>query len=644
MLLRISQSSSKSKCQSESCESMEKQNLKNRNRIWFLISLFTTLGYFFLLSLRHDFWYDLNDDVMIKNITSGIYTGRPESHNIQMQYPLSLVISLLYSLAGQIPWYALFLVVTQVLSIFLILKRTSEMFSDIKNRTAIFIATSAILFWLLTKHMVIYQYTVSCAFLSGAATFLLMTDCPVDGEDGKVNLRFVTGNHIAIVILLLLSFLIRSEMMLLTFPMVMVSFLFRFIYTCSADIGILKKQHIFGVLKKYLLFFITAIVLLIVAALLNSAGYASAGWKNFTAFFDARTELYDFNTLPSYEDHESFYQSIGLDQSSQKLLDNYNYGLDEQMDAQTLEGIAAYSKEQSQTEKGTAFFRFKSAFLDYLRRVARPFCPDEDETDVFWKMTVTVIYLLALLVGFKHHILWKLLLLAACRTTLWMYILYRNRVPIRITHSLYFVELMVLMGLLFLEIQRAFEANPLKINSSKNKKIITIVISIATVIVFVTSLPWLDNQCMEEEKIRQRQSEPYDILFAYMEKNTDQFYLMDVYSWVPYTEKLFTSQYFNNDKNLKAQSNGGMNYDLLGGWATFSPIADQKIEALGASSIQEALMKENVYFVQRAGTDLSWLENYYQDSGYDIVIEHAETVGEFDVYRITKKQTNPDTF
>lgn len=46
-------------------------------------------------------------------------------------------------------------------------------------------------------------------------------------------------------------------------------------------------------------------------------------------------------------------------------------------------------------------------------------------------------------------ILWKLCLLFAVRSALWMYILMGERFPDRITHSLYFMEFVVLAGILF---------------------------------------------------------------------------------------------------------------------------------------------------------------------------------------------------
>lgn len=50
-----------------------------------------TAAVWFLLSVLWDFYFDMNDDVLMKDILSGIYTGVPEALNIQMLAPVSFL-------------------------------------------------------------------------------------------------------------------------------------------------------------------------------------------------------------------------------------------------------------------------------------------------------------------------------------------------------------------------------------------------------------------------------------------------------------------------------------------------------------------------------------------------------------------------
>ena len=59
---------------------------KNKNRILaagFVILIAVVIG------IAFDYYYHLNDDMLMKDLTSGMYTGRPEGYNIQMLFPIT---------------------------------------------------------------------------------------------------------------------------------------------------------------------------------------------------------------------------------------------------------------------------------------------------------------------------------------------------------------------------------------------------------------------------------------------------------------------------------------------------------------------------------------------------------------------------
>ena len=66
-----------------------KENIgKKENTIDMVIAglLILLIGLF--VAVRFDYYYDLNDDMLMKDIISGSYTGMPNGHNIQMLYPI----------------------------------------------------------------------------------------------------------------------------------------------------------------------------------------------------------------------------------------------------------------------------------------------------------------------------------------------------------------------------------------------------------------------------------------------------------------------------------------------------------------------------------------------------------------------------
>ncbi len=66
---------------------MDIRNKLKQKENW-IIALAVTAVLCLLAGFRFDFFYDLNDDVLMKDILAGVYTGTPEGHNIQMLWLL----------------------------------------------------------------------------------------------------------------------------------------------------------------------------------------------------------------------------------------------------------------------------------------------------------------------------------------------------------------------------------------------------------------------------------------------------------------------------------------------------------------------------------------------------------------------------
>ena len=75
-------------------------------------SLLMTVAVFAVFSIGWDFYYDLNDDVLIKDVLSGVYSGSPSGYTMQLLYPLGFVLSVLYR-ALSLPVFGIFLVLCQ---------------------------------------------------------------------------------------------------------------------------------------------------------------------------------------------------------------------------------------------------------------------------------------------------------------------------------------------------------------------------------------------------------------------------------------------------------------------------------------------------------------------------------------------------
>lgn len=60
-----------------------------------------------------DYYFALNDDVLINDIVSGRYLGIPDVHNVSMAIPLNVLLACLNHMLPSVPWFGLLLLFSQ---------------------------------------------------------------------------------------------------------------------------------------------------------------------------------------------------------------------------------------------------------------------------------------------------------------------------------------------------------------------------------------------------------------------------------------------------------------------------------------------------------------------------------------------------
>lgn len=624
--------------------------LKKREN-W-LIPGFCCLLLFLGIGMAWDYYFDLNDDVLIRDILSGVYTGEPEALTAQLLWPLSALLAGLYRALPGVPVFGAFLWLCQAGSIFLILKRsldavsgsaapgkiraagTSSVSGSLKKLCLSLLETLLIAACLL-YHLVFVQYTVTAGLLATAAIFTFLTVRERESE------RAVTFwlRCLPAALLFWLAFCLRSEMGLLLLPLAGVGGIWK--WAARAMRGpVFTGRNAASFLGLFGL--ILAGVLACFGA--DRLACSDPEWQEFEALFDARTQVYDFYdaSLRSFEENREFYEGLGLTETQCELLVNYNYGADDAIDAQVMEQIAAYGRKT----RGAFMHSLSEGVWLYVQRLKnnRSIVPDDQLPWLALEGGFAALLLAAALVRWRAArkqkrqerdggngrerkernacgILWKLLLLGAVRSGLWMYLILRERVPERISHPLYFCEL-VMLAWLFLDTVCGMrqisgqqssgwqtsgpEGLPVRVI-----RIAALVLSLAAVVI------WLPQEAerTDAEYARREQGNAVNLaaLSRYRQENL---YLADVMSTVDFSEKLFTEKIRPG------------NYDLLGGWMCKSPHSEKKLAAFGYESMGQAVLSgENVRFVGEADTDWSWLTELLAEHGGngELVLEEEIT-------------------
>ncbi len=576
-----------------------KKNLHNSRHMETILSLLIVGVGTVVLAVFFDVWFTINDDVMIRDILSGAYTGTPNAHCIQILYPLGLLISSLYRLFPALNWYGLFMGFCHALCMFLILRRLLEQADGRKGKLLLAVLGILAFTAVLLGKVLYIQYTVTSAVLAGTAIFLFITT-----SDRCSPAEFNRRNIISM-ILFILAFCMRTEMVLLLCPLVAAAGLYKW------SMGAKSVGLKFFSVENYRKYLITVLVVVLgmgACYLIDTAAYSSDEWQEFRTFFDNRTELFDFlGRAPEYEGNEEFYDRIGLPEAEVELLVNYNFALDDEIDSDLLQTIIDYDLN----ERGVGYFRYNlsDGFAYYrwqmVHLIDRP-----------WMVVIVAGYVFVLAAGLLNGhlaILWQLLLLGGMRTVSWMYIFMRGRFFDRVNHSLYLCEILILMAMLLAELKQIYAVR-------KKRSAITIFTTF-TVLVFSVVFGYyavigVQDALTEKTEMEAEYAAYYQPLQDYCAAHPDSYFLIDVYSYTTAYEPLFTA----GDSDYR-------NYDICGGWAAKSPLYQQKLAYAGIDDLTEDLAGlDDVYFISKDLREIDWLAAYYEVKGYAVEVTAVDHI------------------
>ena len=487
-----------------------------------------------IVAIGFDFFYDLNDDVLIKDILSGAYTGTPSGYNNQMMYPISVLIAGLYRLIPTVPWYGIMLMGGLAASVTIIAYRLLCYTLNIWIKLAMSVFAIVFILGIYLDEITNMTYTVVSAMLATAACVWVLTD-------NNLRLR----DNIVPIVLCIISFNIRSEMFLLMCPYMAAVALIKFIFDLS------KKT-----LRNLSEIAVVILAGIVITFLIDTIAYSGSEWREYRRLFDARTEVYDFTGIPEYDTNEDFYESEGITREQWQLLVDYNYALDENITADTLEKIASYVRSgEAKDANGNPYTRanvgIKTAIGQYIRSIV-DFTADPMYMPL--RLIVTLLFIALIILSVLSRRVDTLVVLTVvflCRSVPWIYFYYSGRPVERLSHPMFFIEAAILLSMLC----------QTKIDRLDKGLVYLTLILILVLCVVNLKTEWGDTarQMREREEV----NASYEKLCEHT-TTTEGYYLIDVYSTVDFTEKVFAPQ---ADKS---------NQMLAGGWMAGSPLDAKK--------------------------------------------------------------------
>ncbi|MGN0347089.1 MAG: hypothetical protein ACI4DU_07360 [Lachnospiraceae bacterium] len=589
---------------------MRDGNLLTGLRKWINIgiALGITVVLFTLLFLYFDVLYYANDDVMIQDILSGRFSGQSSSMTVYFNQPLSFLLSGFYRLQPSIPWFGIFQIGCYGLCLTMVLAKLISG-EDKWWKKAICVMGVIVLFLMLFgRQMILPTYTVTAAVV-GATAIFCVAYC-------KEN-RFPWES----LLLTILCYEIRSNVCYLMLPFLAVAVCYHLLTHERPK----KKKMILqaGV-------FVSCLVLLV---LLQLAFYNGKDWKDYFAYNDLRTLIYDYTGIAMDENAVKYYEECGLSGQTIDCYQKYDILLADDISSYPLEVFRDYQEQLPVDQKQ----KCREAVYVYVHRL---FLETED-----MPYNILLIFLYVLLIfdaslfpdskkqnsaahttadlepakplrKIGNPLSLLLFLLFVGRSVIWIYLIYRGRYPERITVSLYLFEILLLLGMW--QSRRKSHQREGSDRDSRNWRVKFFGIFSGVLLVGISlygSVYSMQSLC-KSYQVQISVNEKYDMVYFYMEQHPDDFFLLDVNSFPNRTEYA-----------LKSDTYGYHNYMLLGGWMMGHPLLEQKLEREQIGNVRVALYGGNsVYFI---GKDLSLFE------GENVEILETFTVGEEYYYLIT---------
>lgn len=525
----------------------------------------------------------LNDDVTMRSILSGAYTGTPNGHAVYMQYPLTGLLALLYRLLPMCPWMELCFAGC----IWVCMVLVAEEFTD-KVWGSLFAVLLFLPFYLYM------HYTIVAALAAGTAVFLLCR--------GKKN-GWSMG-------LLWIAYMIRSQVGLLCLPFVIAALVWQVL---------LQKKDWKGRLLPVIKYVGLLAGGLLCISLIHHMAYRDSDWQEYLRYNDSRTQLYDYTNFLSTDIYGENPTDYGMTEEEYKLLSSYDTMLENQIDAVRMQEIADKVTESMQEQNGE---------MPGIREILKKYYLQVRYSDVPYNILWAVGYLVLVVVLIfckKWLQLGYLGILGIGRSSIWMYLIWKGRFPERVSLSLYMIELLLLLG-----VALSFRGEVAEAEAGTHiAKFVGKLHRPAAAVILVCLL--VTGGCLGKstvDKVKERNSIQYgwNLLKDYCEENSQNIYLMDVFSAVSYADDL----YEKDADNLM----------LLGGWLSASPLAKERLEAMGGSDASQALlMGENTRLVAAMGTQMQWLEEYLQNRFGECSLVQVDTIswrdGGFEIYQVT---------
>lgn len=548
----------------------------------------------------------INDDWGMYSTLSGAYLGYPEAHVLFFLYPLSWLLSKLYSFCSFIPWFGFFQHGVQIASLYAIYKRSIQIWYRHGSPDTLWkpaLTLTCILFFIVDLNVISEaQYTTTAGLAAAAAVF-----CFITTKTGTSTASFLK-NSIPTFIFAWISYSMRQNIFYLMLPMAGMLWLSKWINA--------YRNNYKAIACKLLGFAFIVLAGMGILYSLNAAAYSEQKWSDFRQINHYRERVGDFYTWPEYEECADALTELGITEEEYAYRRSgapcIGYGMSVE-DWRQMHDIArdCYLARTDTSSRLKNIIK-GAVFVFFYEDGMQP-------ANVLVLLLMAAV-LLMILIQRNYRALLVFILYFTGRMVSWIYVLYEGRFPKRIIQPLITMDYVILFGIIL-------SFNLLNAAKAKRYAIILPVV----ILLSASSLLITRNNVYANYRIHQ---ETWEELKAYCHSHPDNLYIWTYSSGTleNYCESPF-------DMTLDTYNNFiYTNWGVVCNPNTRTKLARYGVENLG----QDLIDSNNTYFIlQEAPHNEEHPVIMYFRHTYDAECEVADTftAGDTDymVYQLHKK-------
>ena len=525
------------------------------------------LAYALAVTAVFQYHYFVNDDLIIRDILSGRYSGVADAHICNIIYPFAYLVRLAYQIFPAVDIWGVLMVGLNYICLFAVLERSLGL---VKKRYLLTIGCVLVLFTCAALyHICFFTFTATGTVCAVTALFLYVTT-PREKKG--------MGTHLPALLMVLPFFGVWLVYLFLT----------------ETE----KRKNAFLLLRPVLVLGVCCAVLWCG----HLQAFSGAEWQDFLEFRDLRKSVHDFSGYPSYEENKGFYDDLGISYEEYLSVENKNLG------------------------GGNTVLDYAVGIRSILAQVAEQDRADRGAEDRFSGGFRSIAYLLNHTIVSGRHNLALGLLLTVCLSVLlvrrkeWLLLaaLYTGVAGVLLEILLFawgghisWVVLRMLTALMILwpgcvgaHVLGSLEKQAALLPAAGRTRWYAAGLCACMAMGCLTAGSWI-WQIRADGSVYALRSDATQELYRYCKADPDHTYFQPAYAISDHTDTLSRFTTFDCSFN---------NLVILGGWNAFSPEYRQSLTAMGLEyeTIEEAILNQDNVRVISEKTYISSMLGYFQ--------------------------------